>query len=49
VQGQAGEQLTILTSDDSNPQIVATCRIAATQIGAVVSLLNLPPMNGERR
>jgi 2,5-dihydroxypyridine 5,6-dioxygenase len=45
---KAGEQLTILTSDDSNPQIIATCRIAAVELGAVVTLLNLPPMNGEK-
>lgn len=43
-----GEHVTILTSDDSNPQIVSTCRIAATQLGAIISLLNLPPINGEK-
>lgn len=45
---KAGEQVTILTSDDSNPQIVSTCRIAATQLGGIITLLNLPPINGEK-
>lgn len=45
---KAGEQVTILTSDDSNAQIVSTCRIAATQLGGIITLLNLPPINGEK-
>lgn len=43
-----GEHLTILASDDSNPQIISTCRIAATQLGGIVTCLNLPPINGEK-
>lgn len=45
---RAGEQITILTSDDSNPQIVSTARIAATLLGGVITLVNLPPLNGEK-
>lgn len=45
---KAGEQLTILTGDDSNQQIAATARLAATDMGAVVTNLNLAPMNGEK-
>ena len=43
-----GEQVTILTSDDSNRQIASIARLAASDMGAVVSMLNLAPMNGEK-
>lgn len=44
----AGETVTLLTSDDSNPQIVSTARIAATLLGGIVTVVNLPPLNGEK-
>lgn len=43
-----GEQVTILTSDDSNRQIANIAKLAAADLGAVVSELNLAPMNGEK-
>ena len=45
---QPGEQVTILTSDDSNRQIANIAKLAASDLGAVVSELNLAPMNGEK-
>ncbi|WP_421851057.1 2,5-dihydroxypyridine 5,6-dioxygenase [Oricola sp.] len=45
---KAGEQVTILTSDDSNPQIANIAKLAASDLGAVVSELNLAPVNGEK-
>lgn len=45
---QPGEQVTILTSDDSNAQIARVAKLAASDLGAVVTELNLPPMNGEK-
>ncbi|WP_153768965.1 2,5-dihydroxypyridine 5,6-dioxygenase [Labrenzia sp. CE80] len=43
-----GEQIAILTSDDSNPQIVRTCRIAIAQLGGILTMINLPPINGDK-
>lgn len=43
-----GETLTVLTSDNSNPQIVSTCRIAAAQMGAVLTTVHIPAINGEK-
>jgi len=43
-----GEQLTVLTGDDSNQQIAAMARLAAADMGAIVTNLNLAPMNGEK-
>lgn len=43
-----GEQVTILTGDDSNRQIAYIAKLAASDLGAVVTELNLPPMNGEK-
>lgn len=43
-----GEQVTVLTSDDSNPQIARIAALAAADLGAVVSQLNLAPVNGEK-
>lgn len=45
---KAGEQLTILTSDDSNQQIAGMARLAAADMGAIVTNLNLAPVNGEK-
>lgn len=44
----AGEHVTILTGDDSNMQIVSACKVAATQLGGIVTELHLPPVNGEK-
>ena len=45
---KAGEQLTILTSDDSNKQIAYIAKLAASDLGAVVTELNLAPVNSEK-
>lgn len=45
---RGGEQVAILLSDDSNMQIVATARIAVTLLGGIVTLIQLPPVNGEK-
>ncbi len=45
---KAGEQVTLLTSTDSHAQVVNTCEIACGLMGAVVTRLVLPPMNGEK-
>lgn len=47
-QVKADEQIAILTSDDSNPQIVRTCRIAIAQLGGILTMINLPPINGDK-
>ena len=44
----AGEQVTILTSDDSNKQIAYIAKLAASDLGAVVTELNLAPVNSEK-
>lgn len=43
-----GEQVTVLTSDDSNRQIADIAKLAASDLGATVTELNLAPMNGEK-
>ncbi|QPM91172.1 2,5-dihydroxypyridine 5,6-dioxygenase [Pseudooceanicola algae] len=43
-----GEQVAILMSDDSNPQIVRCARVAVGLMGAVLTLIHLPPINGEK-
>ena len=45
---KAGEQVTILTSDDSNKQIAYIAKLAASDLGAVVTELNLAPVNSEK-
>ncbi|RLL63960.1 2,5-dihydroxypyridine 5,6-dioxygenase [Paenirhodobacter hankyongi] len=45
---QPGEQVAILTSDDSNMQIVNCARIAIGLLGGVLTMINLPPINGEK-
>ena len=45
---QAGQNVTILTGDNTHPQNLRTAEIAATMMGAVVSRLYLPPVNGEK-
>jgi 2,5-dihydroxypyridine 5,6-dioxygenase len=41
-----GEQISILVSDDSDRQSLAASRRAAMDLGAVVTVLHLPPVNG---
>lgn len=43
----AGEQVSLLVSDDSNPQLVLTARIAVGQLGGILTILQLPPLNGD--
>ncbi|ALG91426.1 MULTISPECIES: M29 family metallopeptidase [Actibacterium] len=43
-----GEQVAILTSDDSNPQIVNCARIGVTLLGGILTMINLPAINGEK-
>lgn len=41
-----GEQITLLTSADTHPQTLRTARMAAQDLGGVVTVLDLPPVNG---
>lgn len=43
-----GEQVAILTSDDSNMQIVNCARVAVALLGGVITIISMPPINGER-
>lgn len=45
---KAGDMVTVLTSDTTHPQTLRTAVIAATQLGACVNRLDLPPVNGEK-
>jgi 2,5-dihydroxypyridine 5,6-dioxygenase len=45
---EAGQTVTILTGADTHPQTLRTALIAAQSKGAVVSRLDLPPVNGEK-
>lgn len=45
---KAGEAVTLLTSTNSNLANHRAAEVAATELGASVSTLTLPPMNGER-
>lgn len=40
------QQVSILVSDDSNRQTLGAARNAATDLGAMVTVLHLPPVNG---
>jgi 2,5-dihydroxypyridine 5,6-dioxygenase len=42
----AGEQVSLLASDDSNRQVIETARVAVGQMGGILTILTLPPMNG---
>jgi 2,5-dihydroxypyridine 5,6-dioxygenase len=42
-----GEAVTILTSSDTNKQNLEAARNAAIDLGAVVTVLELPPTNGD--
>ncbi len=43
---RAGETVTLLTSDDSNEQNRRIAGLAARQLGAIVTEVRLPLMNG---
>jgi 2,5-dihydroxypyridine 5,6-dioxygenase len=45
---QAGQAVTILTGADTHPQTLRTAQIACQAMGAVISRLDLSPVNGER-
>jgi len=45
---EPGQTVTILTDTDSHPQTLATAKIAAAQLGAIVNRLELTPINGEK-
>ncbi len=45
---EAGQSVTILTSANTHPQTLAMAKLAAQACGAVVSQLDLPPVNGEK-
>lgn len=42
-----GELVTLLTSTDTNQQSLRSARAAATELGGIVTTLELPPMNAE--
>lgn len=42
-----GESVTLLTSTDTNQQTLRTARQAATELGGIVTTVELPPMNAE--
>lgn len=43
----SGEQVCLLASDDSNRQVIETARIAIGQMGGILTILTLPPLNGD--
>lgn len=45
---KAGDAVTVLTSDSTHPQTLRCAITAATMLGACVSRLDLPPVNGEK-
>ncbi|MDM0036905.1 2,5-dihydroxypyridine 5,6-dioxygenase [Variovorax sp. J22P271] len=45
---RAGDAVTVLTSDHTHPQTLRCAITAATMLGACVSRLDLPPVNGEK-
>jgi len=44
---KSGEHVTVLKNDTSNPQIARIAALAAADLGAIVSVLDLPPVYGE--
>lgn len=44
---KAGEAVTILTSSDTNKQNLEAARNAATDLGGILTVLELPPTNGD--
>ncbi len=45
---QPGQNVTLLTGDGTHPQTLRTAEIAASLMGAIVSRLYLPSVNGEK-
>jgi 2,5-dihydroxypyridine 5,6-dioxygenase len=45
---QAGQTVTILTSDATHPQTLRTALVAVQSAGAIVNRLDLPPVNAEK-
>ncbi|MGD9942367.1 MAG: 2,5-dihydroxypyridine 5,6-dioxygenase [Burkholderiaceae bacterium] len=45
---KAGQTVTILTGAATHPQNLSAATVAAQSLGAVVSRLDLPPLNGEK-
>jgi 2,5-dihydroxypyridine 5,6-dioxygenase len=45
---ERGQIVTVLTSTNTHPQTLATAVIAASQLGAIVNRLDVPPVNGEK-
>ncbi|MCC3305126.1 2,5-dihydroxypyridine 5,6-dioxygenase [Sneathiella sp. HT1-7] len=45
---QKGQIVTILTSINTHPQTLSTATIAVQSFGAIVSRIDLPPVNGEK-
>ncbi|MFP1684540.1 2,5-dihydroxypyridine 5,6-dioxygenase [Alloalcanivorax sp. C16-1] len=45
---QAGDIVTLLTSDGTHPQTLRTALVALGQLGARANRLELPPVNGEK-
>jgi 2,5-dihydroxypyridine 5,6-dioxygenase len=45
---ERGQFVTILTSASTHPQTLACALLAATDLGAIVNRLDLPPINGEK-
>ncbi|HLU04691.1 MAG TPA: 2,5-dihydroxypyridine 5,6-dioxygenase [Advenella sp.] len=43
-----GDAVTVLTSDHTHPQTLRCAMTAATMLGAIVSRLDLPPVNAEK-
>jgi 2,5-dihydroxypyridine 5,6-dioxygenase len=45
---KAGDMITVLTGDTTHPQTLRCALTAATMVGACVSRLDLPPVNGDK-
>ena len=45
---KSGDMITVLTGDTTHPQTLRCALTAATMLGACVSRLDLPPVNGEK-
>ena len=45
---QAGQTVTVLTSADTHPQTLRCAIAAASDMGALVNRLDLPPVNAEK-
>jgi len=45
---ERGQFVTVLTSASTHPQTLSCALLAATELGAIVNRLDLPPINGEK-